>query len=96
VPLSDIVRVALEKAIRNHISGYKDWNIDHKKGKQMWRYESETDFWYGHVIGTLRILSYTSFKDTMGRLPNKEEEEEIHELIQVHGTEVRKIVENWK
>jgi len=96
MPILDAVRIALEKGIRKAIDDYKGWDIDHRRGKQMWRYDSEIDFWYGHIVGFLMTISYTSFKSTMGRLPNPEEEKEIQELIQVHGTEIREIVRNWK
>jgi len=94
--LNEIVRRSIEKGIRENIEGYKGWNIDHIRGKQIWHYENETDFWYGHLIGSLIALSYTAFKSATTNIPSEEEQQEIWELVQVHSTEIREIVKSWK
>ena len=94
--IPDIVRKSMEKAIRKNIEGYRDWNIDHKRGTQMQHYENEIDFWYGHTVGSLQALSYIAFKNVLGRLPNREEQHEIQEMIQMEGSKIRELVKNWK
>ena len=37
-----------------------------------------------------------AFKNVLGRLPNREEQHEIQEMIQMEGSKIRELVKNWK
>ena len=94
--IPEMVRKSMEQGMRKNIESYRNWNIDHKRGKQIWHYKNEIDFWYGHMVGSLQALSYIAFKDVLRRLPNDEEQNEIQEMIQVEGTNIRELIKNWK
>lgn len=93
--IPDVVRQSMEKGIRKNIESYRDWDINHKRGTQMWHYDHEIDFWYGHMVGSLQALSNIAFKDVLGRLPNSEEQNEIQEMIQVEGSKIQDLIKNW-
>jgi len=89
-------RNLVQRGIQERINQYKNWDIDHKKSKQMLKYENENDFWYGHILGSILTSTVMIFKNALGRKPTKEEEEEIWELIQIHAKDIREVLKTWK
>ena len=59
------------------------------KPQQIWKYEHESDFLYGMLIGEIHGDVHRLFKTIYNRAPSQEEGNEIKEIIESNAKELR-------
>lgn len=60
-----------------------------KKYKQIWKFEHESDFFYGHMIGNIEGAATVFFMNEYNRKLTMDEINEVKEIIEVHAKEFR-------
>lgn len=96
MPIEEQLRKEMEKAMIEYIQSYKNWEFDPKRAKQVWRYEHRRDFWHGHIVGSLLAISSMVFRDVEKRTPQVDEIDDIFDLVQLHSSEIKGILNTWK